>query len=83
MLEITKFVKFTERLMLPIVTKLTEIPILIFILVISSKTTSYINLIFQSGRVDNLATLMAFVSIKAHNLHRLKTSAACVPFDAL
>lgn len=42
---------------------------LIFILVISSKTTSYINLIFQSGWVDNLATFMAFVSIKAHNLH--------------
>lgn len=42
---------------------------LIFILVISSKTTSYINLIFQSGSVDNLTTFMAFVSIKAHNLH--------------
>jgi len=42
---------------------------LIFILVISSKTTSYINLIFQSGRVVNLTIFMAFVSIKAHNLH--------------
>ena len=42
---------------------------LIFILVISSKTTSYINLIFQSGSVDNLTIFMAFVSIKAHNLH--------------
>ena len=43
---------------------------LIFILVISSKTTSYINLIFQfEVEAENLNAFMAFVSVKAHNLH--------------
>jgi len=30
-----------------------------------------------------LSTLIALCCIKAHNLHDLKTFAACVPFDAL
>jgi len=38
--------------------------------VISSKTTSYINLIFQfEVEAENLNAFMAFVSVKAHNLH--------------